>query len=57
VFNEKVKIGARYVKFVNLLVDAGTVNGVKLVHALIANPSPLSEGIPLEPYEFKLGQE
>jgi hypothetical protein len=40
----------------SLLVDAGTANGVKLVHALIANPSPLPEWIPLEPYEFKLGQ-
>jgi hypothetical protein len=38
--------------FVNLLLDPGTVNGMKLVHALTANPSLLPEGIPLEPYEM-----
>jgi hypothetical protein len=52
VFEEKTKITARDAKFVNLLVDAGTVNGIKFVHALIANPSLLPEGISLGPYEI-----
>jgi hypothetical protein len=51
-FDEKVNITARDVKFVNLLVDAGTVNGIKFVRALIANSSLFPEGIPLEPDEM-----
>jgi hypothetical protein len=53
--NEKVKIAAREFKFVNLLVGTGTVNDIKFVHRLTANPSLLSEGIPLEPYEMSSG--
>jgi hypothetical protein len=52
VFDEKVKIAAQDVKLVNLLVDASTVNGIKFVHALTANPPLVSEGISLEPYEM-----
>jgi hypothetical protein len=48
-FDEKVKIAARDVKSVNLLVDFGAVNGIEFAYALIANPTPLPEGIPLEP--------
>jgi hypothetical protein len=35
------------------MCDAGTVNTLKVVHALIANPSLLSQSIPLESYENK----
>jgi hypothetical protein len=52
VFDEKVKIAAQDVKFVNLLVDAWTVNGITFVYALTANPPLLSEGISLEPHEM-----
>jgi hypothetical protein len=50
-FDAKVKIAARNVKFANPLVDAGTVNGIRFVHALIPNISLLPAGIPLGPYE------
>lgn len=54
VSDEKVKIGARDVKFVNLSVDAGTVNGIKLGHLLIVNPALFPERIPIELHEISI---
>jgi hypothetical protein len=51
-FDEKVKIAARDVKFVNLLVDAVTVNGIKFANVQIVHPSLLPEVIPLQQHEM-----
>jgi hypothetical protein len=50
-FDEKAKIAAQDVKFVNLVVDAGTASGIKLAYVRIAKPFLLLKNISVELYE------
>jgi hypothetical protein len=53
VFASRLYVVERDHRFANLVCGAGTVANVKVVQRALANPTPLLEILPLEPYENK----